>query len=488
MRNSVRTTRTSRDTYAAVRGIAPGGSGRAGAPRTGTRRTPARAALALLAAAALSLTAACSGGDDDKGGEKDGGGSQADGQTVKLPKLNGQKLQVAAVWTGDEEKNFRKVLDDFEKRTGAQVDFVPTGDNVATYIGSKVEGGKPPDVAMLPQVGVLHQFADKGWIKPVDAATKAQLSKNFAKGWQNLGAHKGKQYGVYYKAANKSLVWYNTKAYENAGVSEAKTWKDLLANARTLADSGVAPMSVGGADGWVLTDWFENVYLSQAGPEKYDQLAQHKIKWTDPSVKKALTTLAELFGKKELLAGGNKGALQTDFPKSVEQTFSSASAPEVGMVFEADFVGVNIANDTKAKIGTDAKVFPFPSVDGDSPVVTGGDAAVALKSGKGPQALLSYLASTEAASRWAGQGGFISPNKEMDLAAYPDSVQREIGKELIAAGDSFRFDMSDQAPAAFGGTKGEGEWKALQDFLKNPKDVAGTQRALEASAAKAYKD
>ncbi len=35
--------------------------------------------------------------------------------------------------------------------------------------------------------------------------------------------------------------------------------------------------------------------------------------------------------------------------------------------------------------------------------------------------------------------------------------------------------MSDQAPAAFGGTKGKGEWKDLQDFLKNPKDVAGTQ-------------
>jgi alpha-glucoside transport system substrate-binding protein len=48
--------------------------------------------------------------------------------------------------------------------------------------------------------------------------------------------------------------------------------------------------------------------------------------------------------------------------------------------------------------------------------------------------------------------------------------------------------MSDQAPAAFGGTKGKGEWKALQDFLKNPKDVAGTQSALEASASKAYKD
>ena len=46
--------------------------------------------------------------------------------------------------------------------------------------------------------------------------------------------------------------------------------------------------------------------------------------------------------------------------------------------------------------------------------------------------------------------------------------------------------MSDQAPQAFGGTPGKGEWKDLQDFLKNPKDVAGTQQKLEADAAKAY--
>lgn len=36
------------------------------------------------------------------------------------------------------------------------------------------------------------------------------------------------------------------------------------------------------------------------------------------------------------------------------------------MVYEGDFVGVNIAQ-TKAKIGTDAKVFPFPAVGAESP-------------------------------------------------------------------------------------------------------------------------
>ncbi|WP_327355691.1 ABC transporter substrate-binding protein [Streptomyces sp. NBC_01304] len=443
----------------------------------------AKAAIAIAVAGALAL-AGCS--DDKKG---DGGGekpSKSSGASVQLPKLDGQKLEVAAVWTGPEQENFQAVLDEFEKRTGAEVSYVPTGNNTSTFLGTKIQGGQPPNVAFLPQVGVLHQFVDKGWVKPLGTEAQAQLDKNFSAGWKDLGAYKDKQYGIYAKAANKSLVWYNTEAFEAAGISDApKTWKDFVATAQTLSDAGSPAVSVAGQDGWTLTDWFENVYLSQAGPEKYDQLAAHKIKWTDPSVKEALTTLGELWGKDELLAGGKAGALRTEFPKSVTNTFSGDTP--AAMVFEGDFVTANINKDTKAKVGTDAKVFPFPAVGDKSPVVSGGDVAVILKDDKAAQALMTFLASTDAAEVWAAQGGIISPNKEMDQAKYKDAVIRDIAKNLIAAGDDFRFDMSDQAPAAFGGTQGSGEWKALQDFLKNPKDVAGAQQALEAAAAKAYK-
>ncbi|WP_405808061.1 ABC transporter substrate-binding protein [Streptomyces sp. NBC_00210] len=443
-----------------------------------------RAAVVFAAIGALAMTG-CGDNKDDKakpGGSKD----KESASTVQLPKLNGEKIEVSAVWSGPEQENFTKVLKEFEKRTGATVTFVPAQDPIVNFLGTKIAGGAPPDVAMLPQVGAIQQAVQRKWAKPVGAEAKAQLAKNYSKGWQDLGAVNGTQYGVYYKAANKSLIWYNNAAFENAGAKEPKTWKDFLSTAEALSASGVTPVSVAGADGWTLTDWFENIYLSQAGPEKYDQLAQHKIKWTDPSVKSALTTLGELFGKPALIAGGADGALQTEFPASVTQTFTGGDQPKGAMVFEGDFVTVNIAQ-TDAKIGTDAKFFPFPAVGALPPVVTGGDAAVALKDSKGAQALLTFLASPDAAKISAQSGGFLSPNKALDLAAYPNDVQRGIAKALIAAGDDFRFDMSDQMPQSFGGTPGKGEWKALQDFLKNPKDVAGAQQKLESDAAKAYK-
>ncbi|MFD9887398.1 ABC transporter substrate-binding protein [Streptomyces alboflavus] len=449
------------------------------------RRTRGTAAKTIAAVGVLALGLSACGGDD-KDDDKAGGGGKESAATVQLPKLDGEKVSVAAVWGGAERKVFLKVLDEFEKRTGAEVSFVPAQDPIISFLESKVAGGQPPDVAMLPQVGAIEQAVQNKWAKPVGPEAQKQLTKNYAQGWQDLGAVDGKQYGVYFKAANKSLIWYNTEVFTNAGVKEPKTWKEFMKTAQTVYDSGVTPMSVGGAEAWTLTDWFENIYLSQAGPEKYDQLAQHKIKWTDPSVKDALTTLGELFGKKGFIAGGADGALQTEFPASVKQTFTGGDQPKAGMVFEGDMVSLSIA-ETKAEVGKDAKVFPFPAVGDESPAVVGGDAAVALKNSKGAQALLTFLATPDAAKIWAEAGGFVSPNKALDLKAYPNDVQRGIADALIKAGDDIRFDMSDQAPQSFGGTPGKGEWKALQDFLKNPKNVAGTQQTLEDAAAKAYK-
>ncbi|GAA1043502.1 ABC transporter substrate-binding protein [Streptomyces murinus] len=451
--------------------------------RSSTIRTGrAVGAVAAMLAGGLVLGACSGGGGDGKTGKES---SPSAGGSVSLPKLDGAHLEIAAVWTGQEQTNFKKVLAEFEKRTGAQVTFVPAQDPIINFLGSKIAGGQPPDIALLPQPGAIKQAVDKGWAKPVGPDALKEVQKNYSQGWQDIGKVNGKQYGVYYKAANKSLIWYNAKVFENAGAKEPATWKDLLTTAQAVYDSGVTPFSVPGADGWPLTDWFENVYLSQAGPEKYDQLAQHKIKWTDPSVKQALQTLAQIWGKKDYLAGGQDGALQTEFPNSVTQTFTGGDQPKAAMIYEGDFVQVNIG-ETKAKVGTDAKVFPFPAVGSTAPVVSGGDAAVVLKDSKAAQALMTFLASPDAATIQAKLGGYLSPNKNVAISAYPNSVQQKIAKSLIASGDDFRFDMSDQAPQAFGGTPGKGEWKDLQDFLKNPGDVAGAQAALEKDAAAAY--
>jgi ABC-type glycerol-3-phosphate transport system substrate-binding protein len=147
-----------------------------------------------------------------------------------------------------------------------------------------------------------------------------------------------------------------------------------------------------------------------------------------------------------------------------------------------------VAGKTKLEPGTGYDVFPFPAIgdSGENVVVGGGDSLVMFKDSPAAQALVEYLASPEAAEIWVSRGGFSSPNKNVSEDAYSDELTKTTAT-AIASAETFRFDMSDLAPAAFGGTPGQGEWKILQDFLGNPKDVDGTAKKLEQAAAKAYK-
>ncbi|HVQ96643.1 MAG TPA: extracellular solute-binding protein [Mycobacteriales bacterium] len=436
---------------------------------------------AALAGLALAV-AACGGGNDSGSG---GGTTTAAGSP--FADLSGQTIEVAGAWGGSEQKSFTAVLNDFQSKTKATVKYTSFGDNLQAVLGPRVKGGNPPDVAFMPNVGILQQFVAQGTLKPLSTDATAELDKNFAPVWKTLATVDGKVYGVAFKGANKSTVWYRTKAFDDAGVSEPKTWDEFTKALQTLSDSGVAnPLSVGAGDGWTLTDWFENVYLRVAGPEKYDQLSKHELKWTDDSVKKSLTVLSQLWSKQNLIVGGPSGALQTLFPQSVTNVFGDN--PKGAVVFEGDFVATNIAQETKSKVGTDAKFFDFPSIDGSPTAVVGGaDIAVAMKDNKASQEFLKYLATPEAAAIWAKLGGFTSPNKNLDASNYSDETTRKSAQALVGAGDAFRFDMSDLAPGAFGGTAGSGEWKILQDFLAKPSDVDGTAQKLETAAAAAFK-
>ncbi len=446
-----------------------------------TRRNARRLTIGV---AILSLGLTACGGDSTS--DDGGGGGETTGGAVSLPDLSGESLDVAAVWTGAEQKTFEKVIAGFEDKTGADVTYTSLGDDIATVLGTKVEGGSPPDVAVLPQPGLLAQFAESGDIMPVSADVESAVSENYAPIWTDLGSSGGEMYGVWIDASNKSTVWYNQTLFDQAGITPPKTWEDFMAASQTLSDSGVQiPISLAGADGWTLTDWFENVYLRSAGADMYDKLATHEIPWTDPSVTTALETLAELWGD-EVLVGDPGVALQTDFTGSVTHVFSDD--PDSAMVYEASFVAGVITDSSDFTVGKDANFFAFPSVDDSEPsVVGGGDVAVQFTDSETSQAFLTYLASPEAAAAMVSTGSFTSANKNLDSSAYPDETSKGLGEAIVDAGDNARFDMSDLAPSAFGGTVGAGEWKVLQDFLADPSDIEGTQQELESEAAKAFK-
>ncbi|HHT73779.1 MAG TPA: extracellular solute-binding protein [Firmicutes bacterium] len=399
------------------------------------------------------------------------------------PNLAGQTVNVIALWSGEEQRNFEAVLAEFSALTGAEVIYSPTPENLATVLGTRVEGGNPPDIAALPNPGLVQDFARRGFLVAIDDIAGDLVDEYYAPVWRELGSVDGKLYGVWYKAANKSVVWYNTNIFAEVGAEVPTTWEEMMEVAEMIDFYGITPFSTGGGSSWVLTDWFENIYLRVAGPELYDQLVRHEIPWTHPTVIEAFEYLKQVLGRAEWLAGGVEGTLEANHPQGIIKPF--LDPPQAAMAYGADFSVSAIQTETKAVVGEDALFFPFPSIN-DSPqaVVGGGDVMVMMKDTEGARALLRFLASPRAAEIWASRGGITSPNKGVDLSVYPNEIVAASAKALQEA-EWFRFDLSDLVPQEFGSTAGTGMRGGFQEFVRNP-DIEAITRQLEEDAQKAY--
>ena len=135
--------------------------------------------------------------------------------------------------------------------------------------------------------------------------------------------------------------------------------------ADTLKAAGITPYSVGVDVGWPITDLFENVYIRSAGPEMYDQLANHEIPWTDQSVKDALTIMADVVGDSDNMAGGTETVrCRPRCPTPSRRCSPTRPRPRWSII--GDFAPGVV--ETTLEPETGYNVFTFPSIDGSGPV------------------------------------------------------------------------------------------------------------------------
>jgi alpha-glucoside transport system substrate-binding protein len=399
--------------------------------------------------------------------------------TPQCPERARGQLEVAGVWSGVEARNFRAVLARFERETGARVTYKWETHDIAPTLKKRLVLDCPPDVALLPQPGLLADLAKRGHLKAMGPEVRRLVRSNYAPEWFRRARVKGKLYGVWFKAANKSTFWYSRSAFRRAHVTPPHTWRELIQVAHKLRKADITPFSVAGAEGWTLTDWFENVYLATAGRASYDALARQQLPWTDHTVTASLERLAEILGRGYWLAGGTGDARKTGFGASVRRVFGPRQ--DAAMLLEGDFVASRIAEQPVAH-EDDIGLFAFPRVPGHSrPRVVGGDVAVQFTSDPFGRRLMKFLAGPEAAVPWAREGGFISPNLALDPAEYPDETTRRLARAVVT-GKALRFDLSDLQPPSFGATAGQGMWKILQDYLDGTTSVVETARQLESAA------
>lgn len=354
-------------------------------------------------------------------------------------------LRVVALWNGWELTQFRDVLTAFSRRGPWKVSLLSAGNDLGALIGNRVARTAAPDVALVQQPETVYANRDR--LVPLTPAPGTPGD------WARLLTFDGRLYGSWFKVAHKSLVWYRTDMLRG----EPSGWNDWVALCRDMAARGSPPLAIGAADGWVLTDWFENA-LASIDPVTYARLARGEAVWRHPNVARALARIAEMWSIPGVFPGGPRRALLTQFDGALVQVFAHGSA---AMVAGADFFYPVIRRSGSAP----ASWFRFPSkIDEPLPLVVAGDAAVLLRpASTAARALVSWLASPEAARPWASKGGLLSLDPRVN--DYPGDMSRLAQEIRQPAPHGVTFDLSDQLGGGLAGSDGRGTWRIFQEFF-----------------------
>ncbi len=449
-----------------------------------TRNTRRGMAVAATLVSAGLVLAGCGGSDSEGGSDKAGGTSPGEGkaecaQLTQFGDLSGKDVTVYTSIVAPEDKPHIDSWKVFEDCTGADVKYEGSKE-FETQLQVRVQSGNPPDIAYIPQPGLLQTLVGTGKVVEAPSTVSDNVDKWFGEDWRSYGSVDGKLYAAPLGANVKSFVWYSPKMFADNGWEIPTTWDDMLALSDKIAATGIKPwcagIESGEATGWPATDWLEDVLLRSVGPDVYDQWVAHEIPFNDPQVVESLDNVGAILKNDKYVNGGIG-----DVSSIATTAFQDGGLPildgKCALHRQASFYAANWPEGTDVSENGDVFAFYLPPMGDEfgSPVLGGGEFVAAFSDAPEVQAFQTYLSSDQWANEKAKatpNGGWVSANTGLDIANLASPVDQLSGEILQNPDAVFRFDGSDMMPGAVGAGS---FWKEMTNWITGE----STQDALD---------
>jgi alpha-glucoside transport system substrate-binding protein len=398
---------------------------------------------------------------------------------TKFGALKGKTVTIYTGIVAPEDTLQKESYQPFETCTGVRVNY--EGDkSFETQILVRAKADHPPDLAIIPQPGLLKQLVATGRAVPAPAGTAANVDEFWSKDWKAYGTVSGKFYAAPLGASVKSLVWYSPKEFQDRGYQVPTTLDELKALSDKMVADGKKPwcagISSGDATGWPITDWMEDFMLRLYGPDEYDKWVNHKIAFNSPEPTAALDAVGSYLKNNKYVNGG-----LGDVKSIATTTFQDAGLPildgQCEMHRQASFYAASWPTGTKIAQDGDVYAFYLPGKDTNSkPVLGGGEFVLAFDSRPEVQAFQTFLSSDVWANTKAKlSSGWVSANKGLDQANLSSPIDKLAATILADPKTVFRFDGSDQMPAAVGS---DAFWKQATKWISG-QDTRTTVNNIE---------
>jgi len=415
-----------------------------------------RGAVALSATIALTLSGCLAGGG---GGDEEGGDSS--------------EVLIWASMDPPVMDGIQAALDERAEGEDFTVRLEPVED-INSLIMQRIQAGDTPDIAMIPQPGVVRDVVDRAetTVPLDDVLDTAALEESMTPGTLEVGAVDGTPYGLLVSMNVKSLVFYNKPAWEDAGYPIPATIDELNQLTEQIKADGNTPWCMGiedgGSTGWAATDWFEDLVMRYGGAEGYNQWVAHEIPFDSEPVREAAAEFEELLFTEGNVLGGREAIASTNFGNAANPMFKAQ--PDCWMYKQGSFMtGFFQESAGVENLDEEVGVFGFPPVEegGENPVLGGGDMAVMMTDDEATATVMEWLADPEIGNEAAPNSSFISPHTTFDASLYPTELTRQMASVAYES-TAFLFDGSDQMP----GEVGAGSfWREITAWISGETDL-----------------
>ncbi len=455
--------------------------------RQGFGRTRHAQSALFVSLLAVAVTATACGGSSGSASRSSTAAAATDPACRGFAPYQGHAGTTVTIYSSilsPESDSLEKSWAEFSRCTGIKISFEGSND-FESQLPVRVDGGNAPDLAVIPQPGLLAQMVRTGSVVAPPQAVVDNVSRYWNAAWKTYGSVDGTFYAAPMSANMKSFVWYSPKAFAAAGYQVPGTWAQLMALSARIAASGKGKPWCGGigsgtATGWPATDWLEELVLRQGGGDVYDRWVSHEVAFNSPEITSAMSTLSAWMRNPAWVNGGF-GAVQS----IATTTFQDAGKPIITgkcwMLQQASFYEAQWPK--KTVVGPQGDVFAFylppinPSVT--TPVEGGGEFLTAFSKRPEVQAVQTYLSTPDwATSRIHVAPGWVSANTGVDPSTYTDPIDQLSAKYLTDRTATFRFDASDLMPAAVGSGK---EWQQMTTWFSSNASTSSVLKAIDAA-------
>lgn len=292
-------------------------------------------ATALVAALALAATACGSDNESDGTGKSSG-------------ELSGTVTWWDTSTAGSEDKVFKKIAEDFEKKH-PKVDVkyvnVPFGDAQNKFKNAAQSGSDAPDV-IRSEVAWTPEFADLGYLAPLDGTSALKDSDDFLKQAAASTEYKGKTYAVP-QVIDSMGIFYNKKIFKEAGVEVPKTVDELKTVSKKIKDkTGKTGMYLRGDDAY----WFLS-FLYGEGGDMVDASTK-SVTIDNPAGVKAMKVVKDLV---------DSGAAKTDATDGWENMQASFKDGKVAMMINGPWAVADTYAGKEFKDKANLGIAPVPA-------------------------------------------------------------------------------------------------------------------------------